>query len=189
MTGAALLSFILFKPSILLANATNAIDIPNSRKTHTQPTARVGGFAFFIAFLTFLPLLPINMNWKISLILGGGTIFLVGFLDDALQLTPFAKLFGQIIASCLYFFTAVPNLNIITGAILIFWLIFVTNSINLIDGLDALAGGISYSIALWPRPFSSSQSIIAGIASFTFLPVKNPELTIVPFATSVNASS
>ena len=148
MTGAALLSFILFKPSILLANATNAIDIPNSRKTHTQPTARVGGFAFFIAFLTFLPLLPINMNWKISLILGGGTIFLVGFLDDALQLTPFAKLFGQIIASCLYFFTAVPNLNIITGAILIFWLIFVTNSINLIDGLDALAGGISYSIAL-----------------------------------------
>lgn len=148
MAGAALLSFILFRPSIMLANATGAIDLPNSRKTHTQPTARVGGFAFFMAFLVFLPLLPINMNWKISLILGGGTVFLVGFLDDALQLPPFAKLCGQIIAACIYFFTTEPNANIMTGALLMFWLVFVTNSINLIDGLDTLAGGISYSISL-----------------------------------------
>lgn len=146
--GVFLLSFVLFKPSLLLARAVGAIDIPKGRKMHSRPTARVGGFAFFVAFILFLPLLPIRAEIKVELLLGGGIMFLVGFFDDALQLSPFVKLCGQLLAATVYLLSADFHMHAIYSIILLFWIVFITNAINLIDGLDGLAGGVSCSIAL-----------------------------------------
>lgn len=146
--GAFLLTFVLFKPSLLLARAVGAIDIPIGRKMHSRPTARVGGFAFFVAFIVFLPLLPISTELKVSLLLGSGIIFLTGFFDDALQISPFVKLSGQLFATAVYLLSANFQMHVLYGVFILFWIVFITNAINLIDGLDALAGGISGSIAL-----------------------------------------
>ncbi len=148
MFGAFVLSSALFFPSLTLSYAVGAIDIPNSRKTHSIPTARGGGFAFFAAFSLLLPLLPIDTTMKMSLIAGGAVIFLTGFLDDAISLSPFAKLTGQFGAASVYLFLSGYNKSVFGGILTLLWLVFLANAINLSDGLNGLAGGISVTEAL-----------------------------------------
>lgn len=140
-------SLALFYPSVRLANTVGAIDFPNERKIHARPTARLGGLTFFAPFCILLPFLPIDSGLKISLITGGTVIFAVGLLDDTVNLSPFAKLSGQFLASAFYLFFTFNQedsiYNKIFGIITLFWLIFITNATNLCDGLDGLAGGIA----------------------------------------------
>ncbi|MGM9631954.1 MAG: glycosyltransferase family 4 protein [Eubacteriales bacterium] len=152
--GAFLLSYSLFLPSLKIAKAVGAIDLPSDRKVHTKATARTGGFAFFAAFTAFLPLLHIDLNFKIALFAGVCTIFSIGFLDDVLSLPPFAKLTGQFAAVAVYFFIGRINASntsvagAIFGLLTVFWIVFICNAINLSDGLDGLAGGLSSVSAL-----------------------------------------
>ena len=121
--------------------------MPSKRKIHSRPTARLGGFAFFVSFSILLPLLPINMEITFSLLIGGSIIFLVGLLDDSKNISPFAKLIGQFLASAAYItfsFKQYDNVSAkIFGIITLIWVVFITNAINLCDGLDGLAGGIT----------------------------------------------
>lgn len=151
IVGAFLLSYSLFLPSIALSYRVGAIDLPNARKTHAIPTARAGGFAFFIAFISLLPLLPMDVDMKTPLIWGGTAIFLVGFLDDTISLYPFQKLTGQLAAASIYIALGNEN-NIIIKALTFLWIIYLCNAINLSDGLNGLAGGIT-----------ASQSICLGV--------------------------
>lgn len=141
------MSLALFYPSVRLANTVGAIDSPNERKIHAHPTARLGGLTFFAPFCILLPLLPIDRNLKISLLTGGSIIFAVGFLDDSISISPFAKLSGQFLASAFYIFFTFNQeesiYNKIFGIITLLWLVFITNATNLCDGLDGLAGGIT----------------------------------------------
>ncbi len=148
--GAFILSFSLFEPSIRLASALGAIDVPSQRKIHAAPTARLGGITFFSSFFVFLAVSPIDIELKLPLMLGGGTVFLVGLLDDSLSLSPFAKLCGQFIAVSIFVFSgglgSVPTP--ILGIAALIWIVFIINATNLSDGLDGLAGGITASQAL-----------------------------------------
>ena len=141
----------MFYPSLMLSNMLGAIDIPNERKIHTKPIARGGGWTFFTAFLFLLIFLPIKNDLKIALLVSGGVIFLVGFLDDAINLSPFSKLSGQFLALSVYIFTSELlnyKISIIQGVFSSIWIIFITNSTNFIDGVDGLATGVSSSQAL-----------------------------------------
>lgn len=148
--GAFILSFSLFEPSIKLATALGAIDIPSQRKVHSSPTARLGGITFFVAFFLSLAISPVDIELKIPLILGGSTIFLVGLLDDSLSISPFAKLCGQFIAVSVFVFSG--GLGNVPGPVLciaaLVWIVFIINATNLSDGLDGLAGGMTASQAL-----------------------------------------
>ncbi len=152
--GAFLFSYVLFAPSVRIARVTGAIDMPSERRIHARPTARTGGFAFFAAFTAFLPMLDIDRDFKLALLLGSSTVFLVGFIDDVLSLPPFAKLTGQFAAVAVYFFigrTSAADTSIvgaIFGLLTVIWMVFICNAINLSDGLDALAGGLSSNAAL-----------------------------------------
>lgn len=147
--GAFILSFSLFEPSIKLATALGAIDVPSQRKVHSSPTARLGGITFFAAFFLSLAISPVDIELKIPLILGGSTIFLVGLLDDSLSISPFAKLCGQFIAVSVFVFSG--GLGNVPGPILgiaaLVWIVFIINATNLSDGLDGLAGGMTASQA------------------------------------------
>ncbi len=149
---AFVVSFSLFKPSVYLANVLGAIDIPNERKIHSKPTSRLGGLSFFIAFCVMLPLLPIDASYKISLILGGGVIFCVGMLDDAINISPFAKLCGEFLAVSVYIFLSFLKTDTLVEKLFgigsLLWMIFIINATNLCDGLDGLAGGITCTQAL-----------------------------------------
>ncbi|CAM4276118.1 glycosyltransferase family 4 protein [Paenibacillus tarimensis] len=151
-----------------LAFKVGAIDKPNARKVHTRIMPRLGGLAiyaaFVAAFLLLYPFLPdgllnrYDMNLIKGMLIGGTIIVLLGALDDRFELSAKVKLLGQIAAACVVVFgfdVKINLLNIPFGAsmqpiaewiaipLTIFWIVGVTNAINLIDGLDGLAAGVS----------------------------------------------
>ena len=143
-----LFSYCLFPTSIALSNLVGAIDYPTIRKSHSTPTARCGGLSFFVAFSMVLIVFPITLELKLPLLLGGSFIFLIGFLDDAIDISPFMKLSGQFFALAVYHFVSEfldYKISVFKEILIAIWIIFLTNATNIIDGLDGLAGGICAS--------------------------------------------
>ncbi|GIO33192.1 MULTISPECIES: glycosyltransferase family 4 protein [Paenibacillus] len=144
-----------------------AVDVPNARKVHTKIMPRLGGLAIFLAFmLSMFAVLPFvadhfstrDANFIKAFLTGGSLIVLIGALDDRFELSAKVKLLGQIVAACIVVFgfgITVDFVNIpfnnsyssleswIAIPLTIFWIVGVTNAINLIDGLDGLAAGVS----------------------------------------------
>lgn len=142
-----------------LAIKIGATDKPNERKVHTKIMPRLGGLAIVISFLIGTYVFIANPLDIWPIIAGGVMIAIIGILDDIYQLSAKVKFLGQIIAAAIPVlsgtqieFFAVPNGDIIHFGwfaipLTIFWIVAITNSINLIDGLDGLAAGVS-SIAI-----------------------------------------
>ncbi|MCI3921372.1 undecaprenyl/decaprenyl-phosphate alpha-N-acetylglucosaminyl 1-phosphate transferase [Paenibacillus sp. TRM 82003] len=137
-----------------------AVDAPNQRKVHTRIMPRLGGLAIYLAFvaalLVALPLIQGEKPHVIwGLLLGGTIVTIVGALDDRFDLSPKVKLLGQIVAASIVVsfgvkvdFVTLPfgdgtQMGWLSIPITIFWIVGVTNAINLIDGLDGLAAGVS----------------------------------------------
>ncbi|WP_273484636.1 glycosyltransferase family 4 protein [Desulforamulus ruminis] len=160
---ALLISFVLTPTVRKLAFKIGAIDRPDCRKVHCKTMPRLGGLAVFLAFsATVLLTQPLNSK-LIGLLVGGLLIVLLGILDDTRGLSAKVKLAGQIAAAAavipfgiqVEFITNPINVNehmlhlgIWGIPVTIFWIISVTNAVNLIDGLDGLAGGTSFIAAL-----------------------------------------
>ena len=142
------------------ADKLNLIDLPDSRKDHAKSTPVVGGISIFSSFLVLLILfilideIQINMKHSelLSLICSSFIILLMGFLDDCYKLKTYKKVFFQFLASIIFIFgfqfneIVFFNVYYIDLMIIIFFVVGITNSINLLDGLDRLAGGISIII-------------------------------------------
>jgi UDP-GlcNAc:undecaprenyl-phosphate/decaprenyl-phosphate GlcNAc-1-phosphate transferase len=120
---------------------------PKADRWHKRPTAMMGGAAIFIttvlAAIIFVPHTP-----KTLVILGSSSfLFLVGLIDDILHIKPYQKLIGQLIGTSIVigFGLVLPwtNSDILNIGITVFWLIGITNAINLLDNMDGLAAGIS----------------------------------------------
>ena len=137
----------------------NIVDKPTQRKIHENDMPRLGGLAIVIgAMAGFLYLQP-ESPYMIHILLGALVIVIVGIIDDKVSLSPKAKLIGQIIAALIVVssglhieYVTIPfygklEFGIFSYAITILWIVGITNAINLIDGLDGLAAGVS-SIAL-----------------------------------------
>lgn len=143
-----------------------AVDVPNARKVHTTIMPRLGGLAIFLSFvLTFflvLPFLPDSisvreMNFIKAFLVGGTMTILLGAFDDRFDLPAKLKFFVQIATACVVVFgfdirIEFANIPFHTYASVeswiaipftILWIVGVTNAINLIDGLDGLAAGVS----------------------------------------------
>lgn len=156
---AATLAALTVPLATRLAYRIGAIDEPGARKIHSQPTPRLGGLAVYAGFLGgllvlyFLGGLP---SRYLGLLVGGTLIFLVGVVDDVRSLSPRLKLVGQILAALVVLpfgisiaFVTHPwhhgfllHLGFWGFPLTVFWIVAVTNAVNLIDGLDGLATGI-----------------------------------------------
>ncbi|MDQ0215308.1 UDP-GlcNAc:undecaprenyl-phosphate GlcNAc-1-phosphate transferase [Oikeobacillus pervagus] len=145
-----------------LAFKIGATDKPNYRKVHQKIMPRLGGLAIFISFLLGVVILrpedPTLNAWAI--IAGSFVIILTGVLDDMIELSAKIKLAGQLIAALLVAvwggvqleFINLPfggelQFGFMSIPLTLLWIVGITNAINLIDGLDGLAAGVS-SIAL-----------------------------------------
>ena len=147
----------LIKRFALLIGAT---DQPNHRKVHQSIMPRIGGLAIFISFMAGIFLIrPVN-EYSFGILLGCLIIIITGFCDDMFELPAKYKILGQLAAACSVVFLGglqVVFINLPFGGQLqfgllsipftILWIVGITNAINLIDGLDGLAAGVS-SIAL-----------------------------------------
>lgn len=134
------------------------VDRPGGRKIHKAPIPRVGGVALYLGGLIgALPFLSESPE-TIGIMLAGTFIFLIGLLDDLIELQARTKLAGQIFACLILFFFGVKigfvtdfitgkglvALGLLTYPLTLLWVIGLTNTVNLVDGVDGLAGGIVF---------------------------------------------
>lgn len=155
-----------------LAIKLDAIDYPSARRVNMLPIPRMGGVAIFGGILAalavagfgvyafgwvdpFIDYNGIEVNYW-GVLLGTVLIFLVGAVDDVVDLNPKAKMLGQIVAACVVagsglLFSSIHNpfgegyieFGWVAYPLTVFYLVAFANVINLIDGLDGLAAGIT----------------------------------------------
>ena len=145
------------------------VDKPSDRKVHEKIVARLGGIGIFLSFFIILLIvmfIPSYINDFLILkehywiILFAIMIFLTGVFDDIKGLNAWIKLFVQIVVAVLVVITGTViesltlpfigkfELGFLSYPFTILWIIGITNAVNLIDGLDGLAGGISFIVGL-----------------------------------------
>lgn len=160
---ALVLSAAITPLAIKLAPKIGAIDVPkDNRRMHTKTMPRFGGLAIFagstasmLIFLSFDPRI-------VSIIVGGVLIYILGIIDDIRHLSPKLKFMGELVVAVVMYVNGI-RIEFITnffgegnnqlGDVLCFiftivWIVGITNTINLIDGLDGLAAGTTAIISL-----------------------------------------
>lgn len=153
-------SYLLTPRVKTLAIKAGALDAPDARKVHTRPIPRMGGLAIYAAFVLAV-LSSLHVTTEVMGLLAGGTVILiVGIIDDIMQLPAKVKLLGQILAAAvlLFFDIRIEWLTNPFGEMLyvdmfsipltLLWVVGLTNTVNLIDGLDGLAAGVSTIAAI-----------------------------------------
>lgn len=168
-----LLTLVLTPLVQVLARMAGAMDKPNPRKVHKVPIPLWGGLGVFLACATSI-LLVLFFNWPlresltprmesqlIGMLLAGALMVVVGMIDDRFGMKATVKLFCQIgIASLMMWFgikityLSIPFYGPVfldpwqTVGLTLFWIVGITNAINLLDGLDGLLSGVALSSAL-----------------------------------------
>jgi UDP-GlcNAc:undecaprenyl-phosphate/decaprenyl-phosphate GlcNAc-1-phosphate transferase len=129
---------------------------PRSDRWHSRPTALFGGVAIFLAFLlSYLAGRAAGAAASVSplLVLCAAGMFLLGLVDDIVRLKPYAKLVAQIVIAAIVTTQGMRlhwlNSPVLDQALTMFWLVGITNAINLLDNLDGLAGGVAVIAALF----------------------------------------
>jgi UDP-GlcNAc:undecaprenyl-phosphate GlcNAc-1-phosphate transferase len=147
VAAAALLALALTPLVRLLARRIGMVAKPKTDRWHKKPTAMLGGVAIWlsvvISYFAFIPRTP----YGLVIIAASTFLFLVGLVDDFLHAKPYQKLIGQVMGSAfvIYYGLSLPwtSYSALNVAITIFWLIGVTNAVNLLDNMDGLATGIA----------------------------------------------
>jgi len=176
MVPVVLLSILSFAIAVVvtprvsaLAERFDLLDKPSARKVHSIAIPRIGGIAIFLAFsLTLFSALFFESvkkqllgNFEIIYLLAGGLLsFSLGLYDDIKKLGPKVK-FSVQIAIALFAYLGGIKIKLIGLPLLgpmhfgwlelpvtVFWMLLVINAINLIDGLDGLAAGVSFFVCI-----------------------------------------
>ena len=151
-----IVTILLMPISINVARKANILDIPDDRKVHSAPIPRIGGVALVLgAFVPIVMWAPMDQFVK-SILIGSAIVVLFGLVDDVKHIGFKPKFAGQIIAALiviLYGGLRIKTLGVLTPhgtlpdylslPMTLVAIVAVTNAINLSDGLDGLAGGIS----------------------------------------------
>ncbi len=169
-----IINTVLTPFSIRISHKKGWYDVTNARKIHSGNIPRIGGLGIFISFIISVFLFIIICKFAdvklntvskyrhLSLAVGFLIITLMGIADDFLSMRAWHKFLIQITAALIvttggfnfqvfympftgYTFT----FGIFSHAITIFWIISFCNAVNLVDGMDGLAGGIAFIASLF----------------------------------------
>ena len=198
---------MFFTPAIRnFALKTGAIDTPNERKIHHSLLPRLGGLSIYIGFISSMLVAFLiakffghSLEWKhmLGLFLGSTLILLVGVIDDYKGIRPLYKFLWQILAAIIIIsfgvsinffsnpFNGIMAIGFLGIPLTMFWIVGVTNAINLIDGLDGLAAGVTaisagalFIVALRTHQMSAALIMLAlcgstlGFLRYNFFPAK-----------------
>ena len=157
---AFVVSFLMCPMVKSFAYKIGAIDVPkDNRRMHKKPVPRLGGLAIFLGFIVSM-LLFVKIDHQMQgILLGASIIVVLGVVDDMSPLRAYFKFCVQIFAALVAVFHGVviqtlsnPNvfaespywdLGWLAVPITVLWIVGITNAVNLIDGLDGLACGVS----------------------------------------------
>jgi UDP-GlcNAc:undecaprenyl-phosphate GlcNAc-1-phosphate transferase len=149
-----LVSFLLtatLTPLVILgARRLGWVARPREDRWHSKPTALMGGIAIFAGcIVSWIIYVPRNIQFPVAL--AAAAIFVLGLIDDRYTLRPHIKIIGQVTAAGIVIFGGV-KLDSLPAVLAIpftlFWIVGITNAINLLDNMDGLAAGISAIAAL-----------------------------------------
>ena len=131
------------------------IDKPSVRKIHVNPIPLLGGVAIYAACIAALLIFGnrYRLNELVGILVGASLVSFLGVWDDRRSLSPLLKLAGQFVAASILVLTGVYVgtfpwiwLNI---AITLVWVVVITNSLNLLDNMDGLSGGVGAAAAIY----------------------------------------
>ena len=132
-----------------LALHTGIVAQPGGHRTHLTPVPLLGGVAMYGAFLLALILFgdQFYISQVISIVVGATLVSFLGVWDDRVGLRAIVKLAGQILAGLILIVSGVSvdlfHQPIFDGAITMFWIVGITNAMNLLDNMDGLSGGVA----------------------------------------------
>lgn len=166
---AALATNLMVPPVTRLAVALRALDHPDERRMQASSVPRLGGVAIVLGLALGGGVVAVSQWGRlgtgagrgevVALALGTGIVFLVGVLDDLVGVSAAKKFLFQLLAAWLlvrvgwsFEVLRLPglgavDLGLFRGVVSLLWIVGVTNAINLIDGLDGLAGGVAAIIS------------------------------------------
>ncbi len=131
----------------LLARRLGFVAKPKTDRWHKKPTAMMGGVAIYLSVIISVLFFTPQTTYSSVILLASSFLFLVGLVDDIIHVKPYQKLIGQVLGSAfvVYYGLTLPWTGsiLVNMALAIFWLIGITNAINLLDNMDGLASGIA----------------------------------------------
>lgn len=174
-TVAFVVTYAMVPVAKRIAKLCGAIDYPGNRRVNTEPIPRCGGIALYLGLVAGVFTIFVGVRWAgwelrdlytisnvdfIMLYIGVTVMFAVGLVDDITQLGPAVKFGGQIIAALLVVLSGVSigtirmvgsgdyvPLGWLDIPLSVLYLLVFVNIMNLIDGLDGLASGITIIVA------------------------------------------
>ncbi|MBF0986714.1 MAG: undecaprenyl/decaprenyl-phosphate alpha-N-acetylglucosaminyl 1-phosphate transferase [Clostridiales bacterium] len=196
-----LLTSLLVTPQVIkMAHHINAIDVPkDERRVHTKPMPRIGGLAIYISFLLAILLFGNFSKELLSIVIASFIIIVLGLFDDVKPVPAKIKfllhiisasivvLYGNLLISNIGILGFTINLGYYAIPLTILFIVSCMNIINLIDGLDGLATGISsiyfltiIVISLFQERFGTLELFLAismlgsslGFLKYNFNPAK-----------------
>lgn len=130
------------------AHRLGIVATPQKDRWHSKPTASMGGIAIYLAFVIGCFIFAPDLSRAYPILIAATLLFGVGIVDDLRQIKPYVKLVMQVVAASIVVFAGLRLPGTIWASwgadfLTIFWLVAITNAINLLDNMDGLAGGIS----------------------------------------------
>jgi UDP-GlcNAc:undecaprenyl-phosphate/decaprenyl-phosphate GlcNAc-1-phosphate transferase len=182
---AFLLTYLIIPSIINIAKLKKLTDEPDERRSHKRSIPTLGGIGIFAGVVFSIVLwTPFNVFGDLQYILCAFIIiFLIGAKDDIIPLTPYKKMMGLIIASCILVFKANIRITSFYGIFFIeelpyFWsvlislftIIVIVNAFNLIDGINALGASLGILIAsTYGAWFYLADQVVLSIISFALV--------------------
>ncbi len=175
------ISYLMVPPVKRFAERIDAVDKPDDRRVNRIPIPRMGGLAIFMGFMLSLILFVEMSQPVMGVMLGTLIIACMGAVDDIVSLRPWVKLAVQLLAAavairCGVVFRAISNPNFLSEIttiqigylsipLTVLWILACTNAVNLIDGLDGLAVGVSTisSLTMLVVSLSVSEPVVSVI--------------------------
>jgi UDP-GlcNAc:undecaprenyl-phosphate GlcNAc-1-phosphate transferase len=132
-----------------LALVSGVVDTPSARKVHAEPTPLLGGAAIYGAFVLALLIFGGRQEIRqlVGIVIGATFVSAVGVIDDVRGVRPLVKLGAQVIAACILPLAGLRvqlfPIELFNVLLTIFWVVGITNALNLLDNMDGLGGGIA----------------------------------------------
>jgi len=159
---------ILMQLTIVLSRRLGILALPGDRHPHSRPMPLLGGLAMFVGFaaatILFLPQLsPGEQMGAVAVLVVSGVAAVVLVADDRWSLPPLVKFGLQLLISLIAVlgvgsafqitFVSLPGIGIVRLGLLavpvsLFWMLGMQNTVNLLDGVDGLAGGVVMIVAV-----------------------------------------
>ena len=167
----ALISALLTRLQIRVNGHLKLTAAPREDRWHSVPTPSSGGLAIFLGCAAGYCLVCPARHPRIAL--AAAVLWVFGFLDDRLRLSPRLKMSAQIAAAGFVVaggvVTPLTQWYLLDAALSMFWIVMITNALNLIDNMDGLCGGVVVIICLFRCGFLNAEGYRADAALYAVI--------------------